>query len=896
MQPGFWRNCRVCFRWVRRAALLVIVVLVGAGVWFDRLGLPDFLKRPLVDALRARGVELEFVRLRLSPVRGLIADNVRVGQTATPDSPSFSLQQVELELNFAAMLHRRLQLNGLVLRNGKLVLPLSLTNALTLDHIQTDLRFQSNDTWSLDNFKADFAGAKLALSGDIIHAPEMRRWVIFRASKTGKGAALVQLQKFSDALRQIHFTGAPQLNLNVSGDARNVHSFYVHLVVSAPAVQSPWFGARNLRLTTRLTAPANAPTNFDAWSWWTNLQPYRVVWTARLDRLNAQLNSGSLNANSVVCSGFWFAPELAVTNLSAELGSGSVNGRVKLNVASRELTFADSSRFDFHTIAALLTDKTRERLADFSWTQPPSLHADGSLVLPAWTNRQPDWRGEVQPTVRLNGALAFTNGAMSSMVIDSAAADFSYSNLVWRIPALALAQSQTRLEINGSENDATKDYFWHVRGTFDPECLRPFLTTSNAVRGLHHFALTEPVHLDADVWGQLYNYDSIGAHGHVACTNFSVRGQSVDNVAGEFSYTNRVLEFFHPRLWRGTQTMTADTITLDFNRKLIFFTNGFSSADPEAVARAIGPKTGEILEPYHFLQPPTVRVEGCAPLRDINSPEDTDDADLSFDIVGGVPFRCLKLRATKLTGTVHWLGQTLILTNVAAELYGGSGNGFASFDFRVPHEGADYHFTASVTNINLHLFAADLTSPTNHLEGTLDGLIVVTRADTRDWWTPDGFGRAHLRNGLIWDIPLFGILSPVLNAIMPGLGNSRATEAQAKFTMTNGMINSDSLEIDTSMTRLQYSGTVDLREHVNANVTAQLMHNIWGVGPVISTIFYPVTKLFEYKVTGTLQDPKKEPVYVPKFLLLPLHPFRTVQELLPGGDIFFSTTNTPPGN
>ena len=167
------------------------------------------------------------------------------------------------------------------------------------------------------------------------------------------------------------------------------------------------------------------------------------------------------------------------------------------------------------------------------------------------------------------------------------------------------------------------------------------------------------------------------------------------------------------------------------------------------------------------------------PLHDVNGGHDVDDADLRFDVVGGVPFQCLKLRATRVTGTIHWLGQTLVLTNIAAELYGGSGSGFANFDFRVPHEGADYQFSAAVTNINLHALATDLSSPTNRLEGALSGLLVVTRADSRDWRTLDGFGHARLRDGLIWDIPLFGLLSPVLNTVSPGLGNSRAKEASA---------------------------------------------------------------------------------------------------------------------
>ena len=57
-QPGFWRKCRVGFRWFRIATLLAVLALVCAFVWFNRVGLPEFLKRPLVEKLHARGVEL----------------------------------------------------------------------------------------------------------------------------------------------------------------------------------------------------------------------------------------------------------------------------------------------------------------------------------------------------------------------------------------------------------------------------------------------------------------------------------------------------------------------------------------------------------------------------------------------------------------------------------------------------------------------------------------------------------------------------------------------------------------------------------------------------------------------------------------------------------------------
>ena len=878
---GFWRKCRIGFRWFRIAILLAVLALVCAFVWFNRVGLPEFLKRPLVEKLHARGVELEFTRLRFRFVRGLVAENVRLGHASTPDSPTLTLAEVQLRLDHRALLHRRLQINGLVLRDGTLVWPLTPTNTLTLDHIQTDLRFQTNDTWSLDHFQAVFAGAKFSLAADIAHAPDIRHWEMFHG-KTNGGWARQSLQKFSDTLDRIHFEGEPQLSLVVNGDARDIHSFAVRLDVSAMAVQTPWGGARDLLLAANLTAPAGAPASLDStWAWWTNLQPYRLAWTLRL----TQLQSEKLNADSVACGGLWQAPELAVTNLSAGLGGGQLDAQARLNVATREFRFTNSSCFDVHAVAAFLTGKTRGRLAEFTWTQPPLLRAGGSLILPPWANRQPDWRSEVQPTTRLDGELAFTNGTAFGAIIDSAHTHFDYSNLVWRLPDLAIAQAKTRLELEGGEDDATKNYRWRIRGAFDPETLRPFLTASNAARGLSHFTSTGPATLDLDVRGRLYDYDSIEAAGRAALTNFMIRGQAADSVVSGFQYSNRVVEFFSPRLSRagGMQTMTADRITLDFNAQRIWFVNGFGAADPEAVARAIGPKTGRMLEPYQFLEPPTVRVNGCAPLRG------TDGADLSFDIIKGAPFQWLKLKTPFIAGTVHWRGQALILTNVAVALYGGSGKGFANFDFHAPHEGADYQFAVNVTNVNLHLLAADLLPSTNHLEGTLNGQLAVTRADSRDWRTWDGFGQANLRDGLLWDIPVFGILSPVLNSVSPGLGNSRATEASARFAITNGVIYSDSLEIrSTMMMRLQYAGTVDLKENVNARVTAQLLRDTWVVGPLMSTALWPVSKLFEYHVTGTLKNPKPEPVYVPKFLLMPLHPIRSLEELFPSGDFFSS--------
>ena len=124
---GFWRRCRVLFRQLRRVVIFAALVLACAVLWLNRVGLPDFLKRSLIETLHARGVELEFTRLRLSPGRGLVADNVHIGRTKKAGGPVLLLQQAQLQLDYRALLHRQLQINGLALRQGKFVWSFSPT-------------------------------------------------------------------------------------------------------------------------------------------------------------------------------------------------------------------------------------------------------------------------------------------------------------------------------------------------------------------------------------------------------------------------------------------------------------------------------------------------------------------------------------------------------------------------------------------------------------------------------------------------------------------------------------------------------------------------------------------------------------------------------------------------
>jgi len=1038
----FWRIGRIYFRRLRITVWLVILALLGSLIYLNQIGLPDFVKRPLLDKLRARGLDLQFSRLRLNWYHGLVADNVRFGRADEPLSPQLTLAEVRLRFNHAALARLQFQIDSLMLRRGRLVWPIAEANQpprqLAVDHLQADLRFLPGDQWALDHFTADFAGAAIHLSGTVANASAVREWKLLQAEQaTPAGAWRNRLRQFADTLERIHFSSPPEFRLDVRGDARDLASFAVHGMLSTPGADTPWgtvtggrFSARlfpattnrlaraelnleagqaqtrwataanvqltahfasfesqtnlgngdlalcagqvetkwasatNLQLTVHFdsvegqtnlvhaslalsagrletrwgsatnaqvnaqwihaltnaiplageaklrghqantqwgaagevrlnvrlaAAPAAAPPRADeSWAWWAKLEPYALDWDGQASGLQSRV----LEAAELACAGSWRAPELTITNLHAELYQRQLEVRAGLDVVTRALRLNFASDVDPHQIAPLLTEGARRWLAPYAWEKPPQLKGEVSLVLPAWTNRQPDWRAEVQPTLQLQGEFKIEHGgAYQGVPVTTAQSHIYYSNLVWRLPDLRVTRPEGRLDAVHEEDDRTRDYYFRICSTLDVRVLRPLLEPGQQ-RGLDYFTFTEPPVIDAEIWGRGHEPERTGIKGRVALTNFTFRGESASGLQTALQYTNHWLQFANPRLQRGAQQLSADGLGADFLAQKIYLTNGFSTAEPMVVARAIGPHVARAIEPYQFEQPPVAHVQGTIPMHG------EDDADLHFDLDGG-PFDWWRFHVPHVSGHVHWLGQHLTLSNVLVSFYGGQAAGSARFDFS-PHDETDYQFAVTATDALLQLLTADLLIKTNHLDGRLSGTLVVTNASTVSLQSWRGHGDLALRDGLIWDIPIFGMFSGVLNNMVPGLGSSRANAGACTFVITNGIIRSDDVDIRSTGMRMQYRGTLDFQGQVNARVEAGLLRDMWLVGPVVSTVLWPVTKLFEYKVTGSLGDPKAEPVcLVPKVLLLPFqfpfHPLRTLKELLPE-DLTSSRTNAPPFN
>jgi hypothetical protein len=984
----FGRTVRIVLRRFRLCVLLLILSLLAALLYFNQVGLPGFAKSMLQERLRLHGLDLQFSRLRWRWNHGLVAENVSIGRTNEVDSPKFSARQAQVRLDHGGFADLHVRVSGLILQQGQLTWPVTMTNGsiceLSVTNIQTELNLLPDDLWSLDHFRAEFAGADIRLTGIVTNASAVRHWWTLRARHPARpGLWETRLQHLANAIEETHFAVPPQLKLDVQGDARDLQSFSVRMVMSTPDANTPWGIVRNgtftmllhpaasnlsshaelnlhageartrwagvtnlaaklnlvsvppgtnfvqadldvtaenietehadaatahfsaqwvhsitnpiplsgvgelqvgqirsqwgtadlLHATGTLLSATNAAPPADVWGWWTDLAPFALDWECLL----RGIKSPKFEASQLFCSGEWRAPILNLPQISGKLYGGEAGAQATVNVDTREFKFTADSNFDVQQLAPLLTEKSRSWLSQFSWSEPPKLQTSGSLTLPVWTNLpHADWHGDVRTSMRLDGSFKIGAGAFRGVSFRSAESQFSYSNLFWRLPNLVATRPEGWITLAHESNERTREYYFNVHSQIDPRVFRQFLEPTQQ-RGFDMITFTQPPLIEGEVHGRWYQPERTGAKATVAVNNFSIRGETIDSLHAALEYTNGILVCLHPHAERGAQQASATGLGMDFAAKKIYLTNGVATMDPMIVPHMIGSNVTKIMEPYRFTQPPTARAYGVIPMRDPR------DADLHFDLEGG-PFQWWKFKVGHVAGRVDWVGETLTLTNVQAQFYNGTAEGDAAFDFH-RLAGNDFRFNLAATNADLHLLMADLAAKPNHLEGQIAARVSITQARSDDLQSLQGSGRMRLSDGLIWDIPMFGVFSPVLDSLAPGLGlgNSRASEGSATFIITNGVARTDDLQIRASMMRLQYWGSVDFKgNRVDARAQADLLRDTWVLGKVLSAVLWPVSKVFEYKITGTLHDPKSEPVFfVPRIIMFPLHPVRTIKEMMP---------------
>lgn len=610
---------------------------------------------------------------------------------------------------------------------------------------------------------------------------------------------------------------------------------------------------------------------------WSRLWPF----TASLDTTIAAVRSPKLEAGQISVGVDWKPPTAIIRKLSASLYEGGLEARGDLDVVTRQARLHANTSFDIHGFDPWFPPRSRENFVRYQWTRPPLVEGDASVVLPAWDDPKPDWKGGVKSSIRAQGRFKVGQGGFKGVPFDSAESSISYDGEFVRLPDLRTTRPEGGQQITVVYSDRTREYQVDGKGIVDPPILKPLLgEKSAAVTDL--FAFKAPVQATVSVWGPWNEGTRQSIVGVARAPGLEFRGHRFDLLEASVVYTNQSLTAGPVRITRDGGVLTADQVRYEFDSDLLTLGHITNTIDVATVAAAINPEFPEKLSYYRFDTTPTVKATGTI------RPRKEGTANLDFDIEGG-PFHFWRFSADRIATRLLWHRNELTLTNITASFYRGALNGEAVFDLSDPREGR-YRFNADIRDSRLEDLLKEATEArTNVAQGSFDLTLNIDSARTSDIRTWNGTGNAVLRDGLLWDTPLFGFMSPVLNALIPGIGNNRAKRADATFVVSNGVFHTKDLNIACPPAKLLYRGTVDFDQHINAKVEAQVLGEMLGFGPLVGLVLKPLTKLFEYRVTGTLTKFDAEPLYaLPKVILFPLQPLRVIK------GIFTSPPLAPP--
>ena len=606
----------------------------------------------------------------------------------------------------------------------------------------------------------------------------------------------------------------------------------------------------------------------ESWGFWREIASLLINWRAEA----IDFSSPDARLEKVVATGRWNAPELTIAGVDSELYGGIFHLDGALDVPSRKVRGATRLNFDIKKIDWLLDPEVRPFLAMFSWDKPPQIEARLELTAPPWVKPPENWRNDTFQSTVLDGSLAIGPSAFRGVTCTAFATHFNLTNFHWRLPDAVLTRPEGTLNLDYAGHAFEPAFRLALRGGIDPWAVMPLLG-EDAQFGLKFVKFPEAAFIDGIVTGNLEKLEKIHFEGNLAGSNVVVRGEPFLDFRTRAIYSNQWIYFHEPIAHRTTnEVLSATFASIDTKKALMYLTNGFSTTDPYRFTKIIGPITYKAIAPYIFETPPVVRAEGTIPLADER------DADIRFQITGD-DFRYWRFHMTKADAGVYWHHEFLDVTNVTAKFYGGDLDWEGHFTFK-DDDSADYQFKGVCTNTDLTLLVRDLLpQATNRIEGALQGTLVITSANSETVNSWKGHGQATVKNGFLWDMPIFGIFSEPLNAIVPGLGRSKIYSGAGTFRIENGKVYTKDMEVRAPAFRLKYDGSVDFDGDLDAKVEAELFRNTWIFGRAISAVFWPLAKVLESKVTGNLAAPKSELAHIPKVMLFPVRPIQTLKEL-----------------
>jgi hypothetical protein len=287
------------------------------------------------------------------------------------------------------------------------------------------------------------------------------------------------------------------------------------------------------------------------------------------------------------------------------------------------------------------------------------------------------------------------------------------------------------------------------------------------------------------------------------------------------------------------------SFTYDFVKHEVRLTDVRSTLRPTDAILWVEPKLFKHVAPYKFRQPPTVVANGV-----IHFGAPNDHLELRVDAPGGMDYVFLgkTLPVDRVSGRLLFTDNRLELSEIAGALFTGTVRGAA--DISLAKGDPHYHANLAVDGLDFPR-VADLYFKYQTTRGRLNGAYDWTGLGS-EARSMRGSGNVKVTEGDVFAIPVFGPLSGMLNAIIPGAGYSLAHKANATFAVKEGVIHTDDFKVSGKLFGMVGHGDVHfLDDKLDFDI------RIDATGPGV--LLTPMYKLFEYKGEGSIMKPNWHP-------------------------------------
>ncbi len=430
---------------------------------------------------------------------------------------------------------------------------------------------------------------------------------------------------------------------------------------------------------------------------------------------------------------------------------------------------------------------------------------------------------------------------------------------------VVLAPDETAgvLHIRGNLDLTQRRYAGTVEGTFDPPRLIPVADVWDVKA--HHVIDSVDIQnvlpeLQLKVSGLVGPPEhTFEGDGTINGADFKYRGIPIEALIGEGAYrhdgTQSRLDVRHvvalldhgSIMGRVQCDFRAGNVTVDFN----------GTTAPITPADIVGVSIPDILREFQFAGPTKWKVQGPVNYRGDGT------TDLQMYCEGQqVAFR--DIGAGRIDLTARYDGSILDFNKIEASIFEGKINGAFAIETGLTDTAPTYRFDLLMDRLDFRMLIAAITLESNpaFYEGLFSMNITGAGQAVIDWWPAlKADGDMRIREGRLFRLPLFGGLSQILTRIIPGLDVVlMQTRANADFTLANNRLNVSEGRIQGEVFNVEGHGVYTFGEDLDFQVQLKLMRDHTLLGGAVRTITFPLSKLFEFRLDGTLDKPRWYPV------------------------------------